>query len=177
MTIQSSIAPPAWVIRRAQFVCNEACFPDQEHDQTVKYALRVISNFATVGKDATSSQVKELNPRVSKQAFSRLKELLSDDIDADFLKWCSETINEHPEPLGQIWGWISNSEVKIPPEELIERLASYKMITILRTENARIDAAGGRSRGSPADRRSQIELSQIGMCPKRWIAENRNRFR
>jgi hypothetical protein len=90
------------VLRRAQFVCSEVFFPDRKRDQTVTYALRVISNFVAVGRDASSSQVKKLNPRVSKQAFNRLKELLSDDKDAAFSQWCKETISDHPEPLEQI---------------------------------------------------------------------------
>ena len=77
--------------RRIKFLIDAARFEGKK-DQVVTYAMRVLSNHAAIGKDANSAQIKKINRRVSKGAYSLL---MSSSIDV----YCKETINGHPRPL------------------------------------------------------------------------------
>jgi hypothetical protein len=78
------IAP--YILRRADFVLREAKLKDARRDQAITYALRVISNYVTIGGDGGSSKIKLLNPRISKSAHKELERLLSKNTPNDALK-------------------------------------------------------------------------------------------
>ena len=96
--------------RRIQFLLDEAKYGIRNKngeiikDQVITYALRVLSNHASVGKDMSSNGIKKLNQRISEGALKRLSLVES------FNQWTKITINEHPEPINTTWLWIT----KIP---------------------------------------------------------------
>jgi hypothetical protein len=61
------------VRRRLLFLINEASQPDPIYDQTVQYALRVISNFYCIGRDGSSADVYKLSRYWSRNAHDLLQ--------------------------------------------------------------------------------------------------------
>jgi hypothetical protein len=147
---------PKWIQRRAEFVYNEAKLQDRKHDQTVKYALRVLSNWATVGIDGSSERVKRRNRRVSRNALELLTSLMSQHGATEaFRIWHKQTTNEHPRPLKQVWEWLCSAHPT--PKELLVDIQKYKFLTITNEENKSIDHAGHRSKGHPKKRHSDLK--------------------
>ena len=91
--------------RRIQFLL-DAAKHELKKDQVVTYAMRVLSNHATIGKDAGSAEVKKKNKKVSEKT----KQLL---YSVDWTTYRQNTINEHPKPpptdLGVVTGWCLHS--------------------------------------------------------------------
>lgn len=146
-------------MRRAEFLLTEARSKSPFRDQTVTYALRVISNWATIGKDASSSTIKWSNPRLSQAAW-KLYDDLSDE------EWIKKTINEHPEPLAQIWAWILKNKDMISAKSILDRVSKWPMITITKQEDDELNKLGMKSTGSPEERHNLIKLGKAGP-PKR----------
>ena len=92
------------IYRRIDFILQEAKHRSPR-DQTITYAMRVISNYCAIGKDASSKEVKLKCKRISSKALD-LKKCLKEK------KWLKHTINEHQEPLAQIWRWIRKNAQK-----------------------------------------------------------------
>ena len=84
--------------RRIRFLL-DAAKHELKKDQVVTYAMRVLSNHATIGKDAGSAEIKKQNKTVSVNA----KQLL---YSADLATYCQNTINEHPKPIQLTWEWL-----------------------------------------------------------------------
>ena len=80
------------VIRRRCRLLAVAADKSDSRDQAVTFMMRVLSNHATIGKDAGSETIKRLNRRISMQAFDRLQK-------EDWHTFKSTAINEHPKPL------------------------------------------------------------------------------
>ncbi len=146
--------------RRAQFLINEARSSDPTYDQTVRYALRVISNWATVGKDCSSAEIKWLNPRVSEKALE-LYDAVSDE------EWLKRTTNEHPEPISVVWQWICEQGDHITPEAILARAKQWPMVTVTLEEDRLLTTNGLRSSGKPEDRHRDIVLASITSPPKK----------
>ena len=53
--------------RRIRFLIDAAKYEDKK-DQVVTYVMRVLSNHATIGKDAGSAEIKKHNKKVSEKA-------------------------------------------------------------------------------------------------------------
>ena len=156
----SELVVPPYITRRAEFLLAEARSPDPARDQTVIYALRVISNFTTVGRDFQSAAIKWRNPRLSARAWALYYETSDDE-------WQRSTINEHPQPLSQVWEWIRENANSIDARQIIERIAEHPMITITKEEDAELTGMGFRSKGSATERYARIEIGEPGPPPRR----------
>ncbi len=150
----------AMILRRADFLLNEARSPKPLRDQTVTYAMRVISNYCSIGKDAGSSQIKRANQRISRSAFD-LKRTLP------FNEWARNTINEHQEPLKLIWNWILTKKDELNSDKVLDRFKEFPMIIITRKENDRLNELGLREKGDPEQRyrEANIEILDVANLP------------
>lgn len=147
-------------LRRAEFLLQEALSEQPTKDQTVTFALRVISNWATVGKDASSGAIKWLNPRVSEAAWK-----LFDDVSDR--EWESQTINEHQEPISIVWEWIVENKKSITANDILDRSKKWPMITITKAEDSALNKNGFRAGGQPLIRHSSISLGRRGPPQRR----------
>jgi hypothetical protein len=143
------------IARRIQFLLDEAKSPNPVRDQTVTYAMRVISNFYSIDKDAGSRAVKKNCRRMSRKSLA-LRTSLSDE------EWFKATVNEHQEPLEQVWAWIREGRPSIA--QVVNRFKQWPMVTVTREEDAdlRIESARRRKHGlselEPGERYAGIEI-------------------
>lgn len=145
--------------RRLAFVI-DAAKNEEKKDQTVTFAMRVLSNFATIGKDAQSSTIKGLNKNISTKA----KNILYSD-NMNLKKFCELTINEHPKPLKEIWNMTKENSHKISIERLWLEFIDNKMITITKDEDSYLRKAGFGSSGSVKDRYLNIKTETLDETP------------
>lgn len=151
-------------LRRAAFLIEEACSLDPTYDQTVSSALRVISNWATVRTNGASGFIKWHNRRLSKAAW----ELYFRSSDEE---WERGTINEHQEPISQVWQWIIENKKSVAPRDILDRMEKWPMITITKEEDAAISHSGRRFKGRPEERHLLINIGDAGP-PKRRGTKN-----
>ncbi|WP_171182066.1 hypothetical protein [Ruegeria sp. HKCCD8929] len=130
------------VYRRAVFLLNEARH-DAKRDQAITYAMRVLSNYAAIGKDAGSGTLKNQNKRVSVAAKALLATVKTTRI------WQQHTINEHPLPLKESWDWIVRGAKTLQPTDVWEHFRSDPMITITGGEDRLLSEKGLKSKGGP----------------------------
>jgi hypothetical protein len=145
-------APP-FVVRRVELLIAEVNSEAPQRDQTITYAMRVISNYCAVGKDVGASVAKRLNRRISKHALA-LKHVLPHH------EWVKKTINEHQEPLSQVWGWLLENRSTLSVQSVYDRFAAFPMVTITREEDDLLNKTGNRNVGDPEQRyrNAQIEI-------------------
>jgi hypothetical protein len=158
----------AVVRRRLAFLLAEAQSPNPTYDQVVVYALRALSNHFSVGRDGSSGDIKLINRRMSRQAQELLLQC------RDEKKWCAGTINEHREPLSQVWNWIQASE-SITIDDIADRLSAYPMVTITKEEDKKLRDLGKSSKGLPDERYVEIVIVTHEEEPKKVLKKNRNR--
>jgi hypothetical protein len=120
------------ILRRIDFIIREARCEDGIRDQTVTFAMRVVSNWCTLGKDAGAAEVKLKGRRMSRKAYDlRVK------YSSDLRTWASTTINEHQMPLDHFWKRIRGN--KIPsPEELLADFQRWLMVTVTKDEDDKV---------------------------------------
>lgn len=118
--------------RRLAFIHSELGSENPKYDQTISIALRALSNFATIGIDGGSFVVKQKNLRISESA-KNLRAELNDD-----KKWASLTINEHPTPLKDLWASWKIEKSTLTIYKIWSDLVDHPMITITKTEDARL---------------------------------------
>jgi hypothetical protein len=145
---------PPYIFRRLEFLLSEARSESPVRDQTVTYAMRVISNYCAIGKDAGSGAIKKLNQRISKRALE-LKQILSHQ------EWQKATINEHQEPLRDIWAWILKNSRTLSADEVLERFKAFPMVIVTKEEDILLSKAGLRSAGSPEERYRSVGIEII----------------
>jgi hypothetical protein len=116
------------VLRRADFLINEACSNDPARDQTVTFAMRVISNYVSTGRDLSSAGIKKASARMSRRALEQ-KGVTTE------AEWLRNTINEHQEPLKQIWKWILDHKATLSAEDVVARFAKWPMVTVTKDED------------------------------------------
>lgn len=150
-------------MRRAEFLLLEARSLSPEYDHAVVYALRVISNWISVGGNFSSRDIRWRNKRVSKKAWDLYHASSTDS------EWLAGTINEHPEPLSAVWAWICENCAELRPEQIIDRLAENPIVTVTKEEDRAIGRSGMRACGLPSDRHGAIELGPEGPPPRRRI--------
>ena len=121
---------PPILMRRLKFLMEEARH-NEKRDQVTTYAMRVISNYATIGKDALSKQVKSENKNISEAAYNLLLELNSLE------KWSKQTINEHQIPLKILWEEIQSS--KLDEKGIWGIFLDAPMITITKEEDDKLN--------------------------------------
>jgi len=90
------------VVRRRIAFLIDAAKHENVKDHAITYTLRALSNYATIGKDGTSSPLKKINKRVSENAYKLLKK-------EGLEEYCKQTINEHPKSIKQIWEWLKKN--------------------------------------------------------------------
>lgn len=129
-----------YIRRRVEFLLAEAKL-NAKRDQAITFVMRVLSNHVTVGKDASSSGIKRLNPRVSRKACKELERV------STFKEWTSNTINEHPIPLKATWFWLNENSETLSAEGVWEHFEQNPMFTILRAEDAELNSNGLRASG------------------------------
>ena len=106
------------VRRRIQFLL-DAAKHENVKDQAITFVMRVLSNHATIGKDAQSKPIKKINKRVSENAY---KILQTKGIEI----FCKQTINEHPKPLSQTWEWLKkNAQNGLSVEKVWEEFCDF----------------------------------------------------
>lgn len=140
--------------RRCEFLLAVAKDASDERDQAVTFIMRVLSNHATIGYDASSETIKRFNRKMSRKAYDLLTT-------ADWRTFKSTTINEHPKPLKQVWQWIMDNADTLTPEDIWQEFAAHPMITVTREE----DKAMPRSDGDYATRYKGIEVITIDADP------------
>ena len=120
------------ILRRIEFIINEARCEDGFRDQTITFAMRVVSNWCTLGNDAGAAEVKLKGRRMSREAYDlRVK------YSSDLRKWASTTINEHQMPLDQFWKRIRGN--KIPsPQEFLADFQRWLMVTVTKHEDDKV---------------------------------------
>ena len=136
---------PPILMRRLKFLMEEARH-NEKRDQVTTYAMRVISNYATIGKDALSKQVKSENKNISEAAYNLLLELNSLE------KWSKQTINEHQIPLKVLWEEIQSS--KLDEKGIWDIFLDAPMITITKEEDDKLNKL--KLRTSPDSNRYEI---------------------
>lgn len=144
-----------FVVRRIVFLLGEARSGDPRRDQTVTYAMRVISNYFSIGRDAGSAAIKRESRRFSRRAV----ELRS----RAHLDWTSDTINDHPDPLNEVWLWIVANAATLSVGQIAARFKAHPMVVITKDEDNALTRHGYRGTGQPAERyaRAGIEIVEV----------------
>ncbi|WP_372574975.1 hypothetical protein [Ruegeria jejuensis] len=139
--------------RRAAFLLNEAQHKARR-DQVITFTMRVLSNYATVGKDGGSSKMKDENVRLSSGAYDLMGKVSS------IGDWHKLTVNEHPRPLKDIWSWILAEADEISPFDVWNCFVDHPMITLTKTEDSLLSKSGLRATAAP-DRYSSLGIETI----------------
>ena len=155
-----------------QFIKRRLCFllecslNESKRDQAVTFTMRVLSNYASVGRDAGSRKIKTLNPRMSVRA---QKLLFTEGLNY----FCENTVNEHPQPLSEMWLWLINSTNPLTPMEVWENFKRHKLVTITKAEDKLLSTMGMRSRGEDAERyvAAGITIMELNCTPAEWASK------
>ena len=139
--------------RRIRFLL-DAAKHELKKDQVVTYAMRVLSNHATIGKDAGSAEIKKQNKTVSVNA----KQLL---YSADLATYCQNTINEHPKPIQLTWELLKNHAGTLSIEEVWNEFINNTMVTVTKDEDNYIKAKGLTSIGNIKSRYTDLGITIV----------------
>lgn len=118
--------------RRLEFVVAEISSATPKYDQAITFTLRSLSNYASVGFDGNSFQIKRQNDRIS-DAAKDLRVQLNDD-----RLWASNTINEHPLPLKDLWKKWSGDVKNLTIHKIWADLVDHPMITVTKAEDSKL---------------------------------------
>ena len=110
--------------------------------------MRVVSNYASIGMNASSHRVKQVNRRGSRGAYEMLVQ------SSDFEQWSRSTINEHEFPLAVIWSKTPG----LRPEALWKVFVDHPMTTVTREEDLSLPKSG--------DRYAGLEILWLEKTPK-----------
>ena len=151
--------------RRIKFLLEAAKY-EPKKDQAITFIMRVLSNHATVGKDASSEEVKKLNRLVSKKA----KELL---FSTNIKTYVKNTINEHQKPLNETWNWIKSNVDKLEVKDVWQEFKDFQMVTITKEEDLKIKASGQNSSGSFKTRYDDLGIGVVKLekAPKDYAKD------
>ena len=153
-------------IKRRLWFLLECSLNESKRDQAVTFTMRVLSNYASVGRDAGSRKIKTLNPRMS----ARAQKLL---YGKGLNYFCENTVNEHPQPLNEMWLWLTNSANSLTPVEVWENFKKHKMVTITKAEDKLLSTMGMRSWGEGAERyvAAGITIVELNCTPAEWASK------
>lgn len=147
-----------YVSRRINFLSQCARY-ERKRDQAITFTMRVLSNHATIGKDAGSKTIKRLNTRISREALNLL-------LETDIENFCKLTINEHPKPLSEIWSWLIAKPFNLSPDLIWAEFTTHKMVTVTKEEDKRMSGNGLKSQGEPDDRYAKLGIEVLNLsCP------------
>lgn len=140
--------------RRIEFLLNEArC--GARRDQVITYIMRVLTNYASVREDASSSRVKERNQNVSEKAFNEL--LAAPTFDA----WIKMTINEHQKPLKLTWQWLLENAATLRPNDVWDVFVKNPYVTVLKSEDLELTKSGLQSEDGPKLRYATVNIKVL----------------
>jgi hypothetical protein len=159
-----------FIVRRLKFIQLEA-MSKSDRDQTTTFAMRVISNFATIGLNGSSSKILRINRNISDGAYGELKKAKT------MQDWISKVTNEHPMPLKESWKVFQSLGNNLTKEYIWKHFVQYPMNTILKTENQKLDKLGFRDNGLPKIRyqEANIGIFLLNDTPERWWYTQRNK--
>ena len=160
------------VQRRIEFLLNEARH-ECKRDQAITYVMRVLSNHSTVGQDAASQKVKELNKRISRVAYEQLLEMSMTFPTFSF--WAKCVVNDHPKPLKKTWEWLLAESEKLSVGDVWNEFLQYPMVTITKDEDNLMNRNGHRAEGSASERycSASIEVLELKETPLHiWFHKN-----
>ena len=139
--------------RRIRFLL-DAAKNELKKDQEVTYAMRVLSNHATIGKNAGSAEIKKQNKKVSKKASQLL-------YSADLATYCQNTINEHPKPILLTWDWLKEHAYTLSIEEVWNEFSNNTMVTVTKDEDNYIKTKGLNSIGDMQSRYTDLGITIV----------------
>lgn len=148
------------VLRRINWLIEEATSPNPQYDLSIRFTMRAISNYFSIGKmDIDSKNIKKINKRISRKALITIPSLNFDD-------WHKNTTNEHPLPLKIIWDQICNQE-KCNEHFIISQFKNNPIVTITNYENLML-------KQNDADphvryKNAKIEILNIDLLPKHFF--------
>ena len=161
-----------YIMRRAKFILDEARLDDRKKDQTIIYAMRVISNYGVTGKDTSSSGLKMQNRRMTVGAYERLKELAQNNSFGVAKKvWCSGTISEHPLPYKLYWLQVCERAQNITAQDIINEIFGVPVETVLKTEDQALTGKGLRSSGTINERRQHLKFIDCEHAPVKLLRD------
>ena len=160
-----------FILRRLKFIKLEA-INNAERDQTTTFAMRVISNFASIGLNGSSSKILRINKNMSERAYGELRKANK------MQDWISKVTNEHPMPLKESWKTFKSQGKNLTEEYIWKHFVKYPMNTILKIENQRLDELGFRDNGLPKTRYSaaNIGIFVLSDTPERWWHAQRMKY-
>ena len=148
----------ALVIRRANWLLEEARQPDAAYDQAIAKIMRQVSNYATLGVDPQSYGAKGLNLQVSCEAFGKLQEL-------GFRAWHKITTNEHQKPLKDFWNDILANCGSWTADEVVKLFSQWPMTTVTKQEDSLLRNLNGLQFAERYER-AGIEIMVLDRPPK-----------
>ena len=143
------------VLRRVEFLIQEAQSKNPHYDQSVQMIMRLISNYTTVGVNSGSKGVKKLNKNMSEKAWDLKSKLNSDDFH-------DATTNEHHFPLKDLWDWMIENKEGLSSDQVLDKFYQYPFVTVTREENSALNKLK-KLKLSPEDRynRCSIKIKSI----------------
>jgi hypothetical protein len=139
--------------RRIRFLLDAAKY-EVKKDQVITYAMRVLSNHATIGKDAGSAEIKKINKIISEEAQNLL-------YSSDLETFCKSTINEHPKPIQSTWEWIRDNVETLTIEKVWKEFLRNPMVTVTKDEDSLIKASGQNSVGNIESRYTALGIKKV----------------
>lgn len=118
--------------RRIEFLIREAKQLDAFKDQTVIYALRVITNYLAVGDDVSSSKLAQRS-RLRSRAVVELAAAHPTDWFAN-----GKVRNEHQYPLKRAWNWLCENRGSLSVSGVKEHLRRWPVVVVTREEDLRL---------------------------------------
>jgi hypothetical protein len=121
----------AQIDRRIEFLIKEAKSGDYENrfpDQTIKYALRVITNYFSVGDDVSSRKHRKDCPYRSEKAHKLSQ--------TDPTGWLDKVTNEHQYPIKRAWAWLLKQRELLTVPLIKEHLRKWPIVVVTKDENA-----------------------------------------
>jgi hypothetical protein len=153
-----------YILRRAEFVLNEARNNFLKRDIAITMTLRAVSNYLTVRKDGQSRNVKMANTKISLGA-DELKKILTKEYGAWNREaqhaWHKGTTNEHQMPLKWIWEILKKNARDMSASDLCDLLKKYPYVTVTNEENFRLNSKQAKSAKTPEDR---YRIAEINLC-------------
>lgn len=151
--------------RRIEFLIHEAAQPDAFRDQTVTYALRVITNYLAVGDDVPSSHLAHRS-RLRSRAAVELSVARPTD-------WFTErkVRNEHQYPLKRAWGWLCENRGSLSVSGVKEHLRRWPVVVLTREEDLRLKDDPEQE---PAERYAAAGIEVMSLdASGTWVAASR----
>lgn len=117
----------AQIDRRIEFLIKEANSDTPFKDQTVTFALRVITNFLAVNDDVQSRKLSRNCKYRSKEAHK----LFLSNPDG----WLDEVTNEHQYPIKRAWDWIYDNRAVLTVDLVKDHLKKWPIVVVTKKKN------------------------------------------